>query len=136
MLKAIRNLWRNARSEELLDQVRVVVERIGGGNDELRSNFRCSLALDFSAVVREFGPLEKMAADDRLALSKMLHDVARKSTASDMGRAYGQFLLSAHVEAGTLLGPEAKRLQSITEREIALSLRTVLGENSSTTAKV
>jgi hypothetical protein len=107
------------RAAVLLYELEDLLDRIDGGDDGLRRAFASNLRADFDAIIREFGSLDGLSAPKMRLLSQALHDMAIRTAAENMPRAYAQYVIAVHVEMMGLPGGTAVHGKHLLGRALA-----------------
>lgn len=121
MFKGLKNRWAEARADVLRKEVEDIIARAQSLDEEVNFYISQHLINALESVERNCGPLKNMSNDGKKTIAKDLSDLAKKSFDLDMGKGYGIFLCSAHIESQVLPGDNARYVQSATQELINIA---------------
>lgn len=123
MFKKIRSRWREARGDVLRKEVEDSICRLRAAAADVNARCAETFAIAYQQIIKEYGPLSNVSNDAKRAISKVLLQTAKTSFDLNMGRGYGLALLSAHLEAQTLPGEDAKFVLHVTQNMLDAALK-------------
>ena len=108
MFLAIKNLWPQARSAELKNEVVDALDKLSRTSMQVRAICAMTFLDALADVQQDFGPTETLSNDQRRDLAETFGAAGRQTFDYDVGGAYGLFLISAFLEASALPGQDAR----------------------------
>ena len=108
MFLAIKNLWPQARSTGLKNEVVDALDKLSRTSMQVRVLCATTFLDALADVQQDFGPLDTLSNDQRRDLSEKFSAAGRETFDYNVGDAYGLFLVSAFLEASALPGQDAK----------------------------